>query len=120
MLRVFIIVIKCIFNTMLESNLYIGKLQLKKIYGIYDTIDNNNKANRYANYVKYDINNNNDGYNKNIINGICVIFGIYVIFDRSVSFCQFQFPFLNFSLQTKSTLLLPLEIDNFFFLLNIF
>ena len=128
MLGVFIIVIRCIFNTMLGSVLfpghfhvlYIRKLQLKKIYGIYDTTDNNNRANRYANYVKYNINDNNSRYNKGIINNICVLFGRYGIFDRSVSFCQFQFPPLNFGLRTKSTLLLPLRLDSCFSSLNIF
>ena len=114
MLRVFIIVIKCISNTMLRTcrnllesvlfprhfhALYIGKLQLKKIYDRYDTTDNNNRANRYANYVKYNINDNNNINNRDIINDIRVlfgrfsrsgIFGIYVIFNRSVSFCRFQ------------------------------
>src|SRR3954469_11164735 len=110
MLSVFIIIIKCIFNTMLESvlfprhfhALYIRKLQLRKIYGkydTYDTIDNNNRTNRYAIYAEY---NNNDKYTINIINEMCVlfgrygIFGIYVICDRSVSFCWFQFPPLKF------------------------
>src|SRR3954469_2469578 len=101
MLMLFIIVIKCISNTMLESvlfsrhfhALYIRKLQLRKIYGIYDTIDNNNRTNRYTIYAKY---NNNDKYTINIINEMYVlfgrygIFGIYVICDRSVSFCRFQ------------------------------
>ena len=35
--------------------LYIRKLQLKKIYDRYDTTENNNRANRYANYIKYEI-----------------------------------------------------------------
>jgi hypothetical protein len=60
MLSLFITVIKCILNTMLGScwnlvpfprhfhALYIRKLQLKKIYDKYDTIDNNNRVNRYA------------------------------------------------------------------------
>src|SRR3954470_18325766 len=73
--------------------LYIRNLQLRKIYDKYDTIDNNNRTNRYAIYAKY---NNNDKYTKNIINKICVLFGrygifsIYVICDRSVSFCRFH------------------------------
>ena len=106
--------------------LYIRKLQLKKIYDIYDTIDNNNRTNRYVKYIKYEINNNNDKYTKNIINNKYVpfdrygIFGIYVIFDRSVSFCRFQFPSLNFGLWTKSTLLLPLKVGNYSFSLSIF
>ena len=104
MLKLFIIVIKYILNTIFNSvlfprhfhALYIGKLQLKKIYNRYDTTDNNNRANRCANYVKYNINDNSNINNKNIINTMSVlfgrygIFGIYVIFDRSVSFCRFQ------------------------------
>src|SRR5688500_194373 len=55
--------------------LYIGKLQLKKIYDRYVTTDNNNRANRYANYIIYDINHNrNINMNKiNIINKIIKI-----------------------------------------------
>src|SRR4051812_29532612 len=106
MLMLFIIVIKCISNTMLESvlflrhfhALYIRKLQLRKIYGIYNTIDNNNRTNRYTIYAKY---NNNDKYTINIINEMYVlfgrygIFGIYVMCDRSVSFCRFQWSLLK-------------------------
>src|SRR3954454_24312054 len=110
MLSVFIIIIKCILITMLGSvlfprhfhALYIRKLQLRKIYDKYDTIDNNNRVNRYANYIKYEINNNNDRYDnkdnnsRNNINYKYVIFGIYIIFDRFISFCQFQFSPLKF------------------------
>ena len=112
----------CPFSKAFSCPLY-RKLQLKKIY---DTTDNNNRANRYANYIKYDINDNKNINNRNIINTMSVlfgrygIFGIYVIFDRSVSFCRFQFPPLNFGLRTKSTLLLPLKIDNLSFSLSIF